>query len=71
MQQHTNLFGVYLMCDAYAASLAPTQDEEAEAKEGTVINVSSAMAFVNMPATSSYTLSKAAVTRFTELLHAG
>ena len=58
-----------MMCEAYAASLAAT--ESAPAKEGTVINVSSAIAFANMPTTSAYTLSKASVTRFTELLHAG
>lgn len=76
LRQHTNLFGVYLMCDAYAASLAPRQGKNAEAKQGTIINVSSAIAFVdvafgNQPATSAYSLSKAAVTRFTEILHAG
>jgi NAD(P)-dependent dehydrogenase (short-subunit alcohol dehydrogenase family) len=67
-RQQTNVFGTYVMCDEFAASLM--KENSSTPRQGTVINVSSGMGFLEMPGSSSYSVSKLAMAKITQYLHA-
>jgi short-subunit dehydrogenase len=54
------------MTDAYIASLAAL-----DKAQGTIINLSSAMAIFDFPGSSAYTVSKLAVAKLTQAVHVG
>jgi NAD(P)-dependent dehydrogenase (short-subunit alcohol dehydrogenase family) len=65
--QQINVGGVYLICEAYIASLGETAEWHAD----TIINVSSQIGLVEMPTTSAYAVSKLSVIKLTEMIAGG
>jgi NAD(P)-dependent dehydrogenase (short-subunit alcohol dehydrogenase family) len=65
--QGTKLWGTYLMCDGFIRHLNAVGKEQ----PGTIINVSSRAAFMEAPQRSSYSLSKIAMVKLAQCIHAG